>query len=183
MAARTVPTMPDWALNAEITSSLLNQITAYARFWANPPMFKFFQANVQSLPNGGPTTIVLDGTASWDTDSGHSGVSPFGYTIPAGMTGRWDLKWGGAFAGNATGVRDAELRINGNQPAVGGVGGYNQTASAGTCMVTGTTELVLNAGDVVTLVVNQTSGGALNTNVTGGQTCFVSGRLVSLASP
>jgi hypothetical protein len=49
MAARSVPTMPDWTFQEEITSSLLNQITTYSRFWASPPMFRMYQSAVQSL--------------------------------------------------------------------------------------------------------------------------------------
>lgn len=183
MSARTVPTLPTFVTNQVLTASEMTQIMTWLSFWANPPMFKMYQASVQSLPNGGPTTVTMD-TSAYDTDSGRSGTTPFGYTIPTGMGGRWYFAWGVAFTGNATGVRDAELRQNGAVvPTGGGAGGYIQTASAGTCMNIGWVETAAAAADVFTVVANQTSTIALNTNVTSGQTSYFSGRLVSLGNP
>src|SRR5215469_1102417 len=109
MAAPTLPTMPSWSTGQEITSSLLNQITTYAQFWANPPMFKMTQATVQSLATGSFTQVTFD-TLIWDSDSGRQAVTPFSYVIP--FAGRWRFSWKAAFAVNATGSRMSALYQN-----------------------------------------------------------------------
>lgn len=179
MAARTLPTMPDWSTAQEITSSLLNQITAYARFWANPPTFKMHQGTPQTLTTGTTATLALD-TSDWDSDSGRSGTTPFGYVIP--FAGRWHFTWGCAFTGNATGVRVAYLQQSGSTVTAGGAGGFIMTSSAGVCVALGSTRVVCNVGDVITVAAQQTSGGSLAT-VTTGPTSWLDGRLESLANP
>ena len=182
MAARTLPTMPSWSTNQEITSSLLNQITAYAQFWANPPMFKMTQATVQSVASGSFVQITMD-TSIWDTDSGRQSVTPFSYVIP--FAGRWTFSWKVGFAVNATGSRMNALYQNGSVVT----GGQDDTQSVSTAARTtdfaASTESVLcNVGDVMAIYALQDSGGALNTDVgSAGAQSFFEGRLTSLASP
>ena len=179
MAARTLPTMPSWSTGQEITSTLLNQITAYAQFWANPPEFKMHQGVAQTLTTSTTATLTLD-TSDWDSDSGRSGTTPFGYIVP--FAGRWHFTWGCAFTGNGTGVRVAYLQQNGSTVPSGGSGGFIQTSVAGTCIAQGSTRVVCNVGDVITVAAQQTSGGNLAT-IVGGPASWLDGRLESLASP
>lgn len=178
MTARTVPTMPDWTTAQEITSSLLNQITAYARFWANPPMFRMYQSAAQSI-NSGTYTQVLCDTGDYDTDSGRAIATPWSYTIPASMAGRWDFKFKFGFAINATGNRLGALYKNGTILAATEVGGP-ATAATNNPEMAGGDRILCAAGDVISLWTWQNSGGALNTYA---GSCMFSGQLVSLANP
>jgi len=180
MAARTVPTMPDWSLNEEITSSLLQQITTYARFWANRPMFRMYQTVVQSIPNGADTQMTMD-TLDYDTDSGRAGSSPWSYVIPVGMSGRWRFTVLYSAVGNATGARQPKLYKNGALATGGYTGAQASPATAshgGQLVLT----LACAAGDVMGAYAWQNSGGALNTNL-GAQCSVFEGVLESLATP
>lgn len=180
MAARTVPTMPDWTLNQEITSSLLNQITTYNRFWANRPMFRMYQAVAQSIPTGADTQMTMD-TVDYDTDSGRAGSSPWSYVIPVGMTGRWRYTILYSSLANATGARQPKLYKNGALVTGGYTGAQASPATAGhgaQLVIT----LACNAGDVMGAYAWQNSGGPLNT-IVGVQCSVFEGVLESLASP
>lgn len=180
MTARTVPTMPTWTFQEEITSTLLNQITTYTQFWANPPMIRMYQAVSQSVPNITYTQLTLD-TLVYDTDSGRGTSTPWSYTIPVGMTGRWQWSFASAWASNTTGFRVAALYQNGSQvsqmilpPA----------SASGTDLAGRTVTIPCSAGDVIALYGYQSSGGALSTDVgTAGSASYLEGRLVSLANP
>jgi hypothetical protein len=180
MAARTLPTMPSWSTGQEITSSLLNQITAYSQFWSSPPMFSMYQATVQSVATGAYAQITCD-TSLWDTDSGRSATTPYSYTIP--FAGRWEFSWKIGWAVNATGGRLSALYQNGTI-VTGSQTGLQAITDAGrTTDVAASTKTVLcNVGDVMSIWAFQDSGGNLSTDTTGGASYF-EGRLVSLASP
>jgi hypothetical protein len=180
MAARIVPTMPDWTSRQLTTSALLEQITTYVRFWANPPMFRMYQSIAQSIPNNAFTQLTLD-TPDYDTDSGRSGISPYSYTIPAGMTGRWRFTIKNSLAVNATGMRLGQLYKNGvglPQPQKFEV---PNGSFPGQVLITVT--IPVSAGDVMAAYVwqNITGGGALNTDTTTPS--YFEGQLVSLATP
>lgn len=181
MTARTVPTMPDWLAGQKLTATLLNQVTAYSRFWADPPMFSTYQTVVQPVPNSAFTQITCD-TPEFDTESGRAPGTPFLYTIPAGMTGRWDLAGSVSWAINATGGRLSLIYKNG--VLINGAAAQSINAGAGN-----NTNLFIarsvacNAGDTIGLYGWQASGGPLNTNVGSLWPSFLQGRLVSLANP
>lgn len=179
MAARTVPTMPSWGTGALITSSLLNQITAYAQFWANPPMFRMRQGTAQSIPTGGSPTIVTMDTPEYDTDSGRSVASPFSYVIPTGMSGRWYFMVHVPLNTGTSNERDVYVMKNGS-PVVGG----QETMVTGsiTSQISMMT-IPVNAGDVIAAGVYQQSGAAINTFISSPIMPTFEGRLVSLASP
>lgn len=182
MSARAVPTMPDWVFQEEITSSLLNQITTYARFWANPPMFRMYQTIATTLTTSGNYYQLTMDTSDYDTDSGRSNASPYSYTIPPGMGGRWRFGVIASYAANASGVRAAAIYVNGSQandaywqvPSTSGVSILN---------VGGMTAIKVNSGDVISAYGYQTSGGSLATNTVAGLSSVFEGRLESLANP
>jgi hypothetical protein len=177
--ARTLPTMPTWSTGQEITSSLLNQITTYTQFWANPPMFRMYQATVQSIPTATFTQAIMD-TPVYDSDTGRSGTSPYSYVIP--FAGRWTFKLGVGYVGNATGFRIDLLYQNGS--AVTGSQVAEPAMTASSDMPGRSLTIPCNVGDVMAVYTYQNSGGALNTDVGGsGGNSFFEGRLVSLASP
>jgi hypothetical protein len=175
--------MPSFLAGQKLTAALLNQIGTYNTFWANPPMFRMYQAVAQSIPNATNTQVKMDtgtGGGAWDTDSGRSGTTPYSYTIPVGMGGRWRFTWAVEWAFNAVGARVAVLYQNG-VPVTGDtddVAANNDFTSE-----IGTGTVLVTAGDVMSVWGYQNSGGALNTAAAGQFSSFFEGQLVSLASP
>jgi hypothetical protein len=179
VAARTVPTLPTWLAGQKITSTLMNQITTYGQFWANPPMFRMYQSIAQSVPNAVYTQITMD-ALDYDTDSGRAAGTPWSYTIPAGMSGRWTFNWKVGWAINATGARLESLYRNGVAVTAEQSSATNAGASRTADVAASATTIAVNAGDVMSVWAFQESTAALNTDA--GQS-FFEGRLVSLASP
>lgn len=178
MVARTVPTLPTWLAGQKITSTLLNQISTYGQFWADPPMFSMHQVSTQSIGNATYTQITMD-TPDWDTDSGRAVGNPYSYTIPAGMTGRWQFTFKIGWATNAAGNRLGALYKNGAIIQNGEVG-YIAPGAANNPEYGTTVTVVCNAGDVMAVYGYQSSGGALSTQTLDS---FFEGRLISLATP
>ena len=180
MTARSVPVMPNFFAGQKLTGTLMNQVGTYGTFWANKPMFRMYQSVAQSIPNTTDTQITCD-TSHYDTDSGRQGSTPYSYTIPAGMTGRWRFTWSVAMATNTVGSRDAYIKVNGSRitgPETAGVAANNDVTQAD-----GTTVIPVNAGDVVSLWMWQNSGGALSTVASSNNVSVFEGELVSLANP
>lgn len=182
MSARTVPTMPDWTSHEVATSALLEQITTYARFWADPPMFSMYQTLVQSIADDGAFHQITCDTLEDDTDSGRALISPWTYTIPVGMGGRWRISGASSWSGNATGVRAAAIYVNAAQYP-GAFWSCQAAPAANVTTVGGTRTIIAHAGDTVALMGFQHSGGALNTNVAAVLYSYFEGRLESLANP
>ena len=179
MAARTIPTLPTWTAGMRVTGANLAAMVSYQQFWADPPMFRMYQAVAQSINNSTYTQITCD-TSEYDTESGRSGSSPYSYTIPTG--GRWQFTGMISWSGNATGVRIAALFKNGSQ--INGANCSEQAAPAANATnVIVSATVAVTAGDVIGLYGWQSSGGALNTQVGNSFPPFFEGRLISLASP
>ncbi|MDH6134664.1 hypothetical protein P3T37_004068 [Kitasatospora sp. MAA4] len=178
MAARLLPTAPAWSANQEITSTLLNQISTYLQFWANPPSFRAEQHTVQSLANATTAQITCETTVH-DSDTGLSTSSPFSYVVP--FAGIWDFDGGVGFAANATGLRAPMICQNGTQINGGGPI-YSQVANSA-LFLTSAKGVVCNVGDVIGLYAQQQSGAALSTSNSSGQYSWFAGRLVSLQTP
>jgi hypothetical protein len=147
---------------------------------ANPPTFRMYQSVGQSIPNTTNTTFTLD-TSEWDSDSGRSGVSPYGYTIPVGMGGRWDFRWGVSWNSNTTGIRKGMVFKNGTE--VQSLLFDTSTNSGDVYAVIGTSSAPCSAGDVITLVGFQNCGGPLTTQADSQYASFLEGWLASQGSP
>lgn len=178
MTARTLPTMPSWTANQEITSSLLNQITTYAQFWANPPSFRAEQHASQNITSGSNTQVTCE-TVIHDSDSGLSLVTPFSYVVP--FAGIWDFDGMVGIAFNATGWRGPQIYqngtvINGAQP----IYAPSTITSATPALAKG---VVCNVGDVIALYFGQNSGSTLATPAGGAQCSWFAGTLRSLQTP
>jgi len=179
LTARTIPTLPTWLAGMRITGANLALMVSYAQFWANPPEFRMHQSLTQSVSNTTWTQITCD-TSDYDSDTGRSGSTPFAYTIPAGMTGRWSFGWVLPWASNGTGARAANLYRNGTATST-----YPITPAAGsTATCTGWADRILcNAGDVMSLFGWQSSGGSLGTFIAADSVAVLWGKLDSLATP
>lgn len=178
MSARAVPTMPTWSAGQQMTSTLMNQITTYTQFWANPPMFRMRQTVVQLIPNATFTQVICD-NPDYDSDSGRALGTPWSYTIPAGMSGRWRFGLKDSFATNASGIRLVQLYKNGI--GISDVQDFMLPNGVFPTQVTMTDTVPVAAGDVMSMWCYQSSGGGLNTDTTTPS--VFSGQLVSLASP
>lgn len=181
MATRTIPTLPNWTAGMRVTGANLAAMVSYQQFWANPPMFSMYQIVAQSIPNATDTQVLMDSNEH-DTDSGRSGSSPYSYTIPSGMTGRWRFTCCVKFGGNATGIRQTKLFKNGTLVNAAQSAGQAGPATDFTGYVL-SREFLCNSGDVIAVYGYQNSGGALNTNVGGSLNSYFEGQLVSLANP
>lgn len=179
MTARTIPIMPNFFAGQKLTGTLMNVLGAYPVFWANPPMFRMFQSIAQAVATSTVTQITLD-TSQFDSDSGRAGTSPYSYTIPVGMSGRWWFNWSIPWAATATNFSDAILYKNGS-PVTGGTGAAAQNSDH---MTPGENSTIpVNAGDTIALYGYQTTGGSLGTFTNSQYVPYLEGRLVSLATP
>lgn len=182
MAARTVPTMPDWSSGQKLTSALLQQITTYNRFWANPPRFRMYQTLAQSVPNNAYAQITMDALQA-DTDSGRAAGTPWSYTIPAGMSGIWEFKIKIMWAPSATGSRLASVGRNGTTDSTAELAALPASAAFASAPGVVAVSLPVSAGDAMSAWGLQDSGGALNTRLNATGASYFEGRLISLASP
>lgn len=178
MTARTVPTLPTWTAGQRVLASQLQSITTYGLFQSSPPSFRMYQAIAQSIANNTWTQITCD-TSVYDSDTGRGGSTPWAYTIPTGMAGRWQFSVKSGWASNATGMRAAALYKNGSPVADMQVNEQAATGQPSFVLSTGTP--VVAAGDVMSIWGFQSSGGALNTDATSFST--FEGRLASWGSP
>lgn len=181
MTARSVPTLPSWLTlgGTVVTQSEMQQLNTYMQFFSSPPMFRMYQTIAQSVANTTWSQITCD-TSEWDTDTGRAGSTPWSYTIPAGMAGRWQFTGLYASAPNSAGARVGALYQNGSPAPAAQIPGIGTASVNGGSLVPVT--IACNAGDVMSLWGWQSTGSALNSAVSGQQS-YLEGRLVSLASP
>lgn len=138
-----------------------NGITGPVNFLANPPVYRNSLSSSQSIPNATTTKVTLNSTAT-DNYSGYTAASST-YTVQ--RAGLYLAHGNVAFSANTGGHRVVGIAVNGTTywgP------GY-QAAPAGLVIATKTQIFSLQAGDTVTLEVQQDSGGSLalsNTEVT-----------------
>lgn len=167
------PTPYQWNVGDIGSASLLNaQLYNGLTFLENQPVFFGVQASAQTLATGSNAAITLD-TGVVDTYGGHSNSTNnsryvaqiAGYYLMSGCVG---------YQTNASGFRQAQLRVNGSYFQ----GGTNeQAASSSSFAVTISSPLVikyLNVNDYAEIWGWQTSGGNLNTTAFGDQACSLS---------
>jgi hypothetical protein len=181
MAARSLPTAPNFPANSELTSTQLNEFVTWNAFWASPPCFRAEQhvSGGQSIPNSTNTQVTCE-TVVHDSDSGLSTVSPYSYTVP--FAGVWDFSGTVGMASNTTGIRQPGILQNGTY--INGAGPEYGEFSGVMVMHVVASGVLCNVGDVIGLYVFQNSGAALSTYTSLGQGCSVfAGKLVSLQNP
>lgn len=115
----------------------------------------------QSIPNNIATAVDLTAVDTFDTDGLHdpAGANPSRITL--GLIGKWEIRCAVGYSANATGVRRAQILLN------GGSWSFAQVASAGagSQTVVAHSDVVVNTAitDYVQVAGLQDSGGALNT--------------------
>lgn len=180
MTARAIPSMPTWLAGQKLTATLLNQVSTFGNFWADPPTVRMYQSVTQSLANTIDTQITLD-ASQWDSDTGRVATTPYNYVIPSGFGSnlRFTFSYATAFAASATGSRATYLKKNGTR-VTGST--FDIAANNDITIVGGTSSTTVNAGDVIALWAWQNSGGPLNTTISA-DTSFLEGWLRGTGSP
>lgn len=128
----------------------------------NPkPMCRVSNSAAISVANATATAVTFD-TESYDVGGMHSTSSNTNrITIPSGGGGVYSIGGSIQWAANATGARAVYIRVNGATI----IELDEITPFAAATITHGvSTQYKLAAADYVELIVNQTSGGALNTN-------------------
>ncbi len=122
----------------------------------------------QSIANNTATALAFGGTDAYDPEGFHDpGVNSTRHTIPAGRGGTYRFLAGIQWASNPTGTRHLWLRRNND--GANAIGFAIQDAvSAGVHLMQVVGDASLVAGDYVEVVCQQTSGGALNSEVGNG---------------
>lgn len=174
----TLPSFRTWVTGEIVTAAELNSnVRDAGNFFLSWPVFEGRQTVAQSLTNNTSTPITLD-TEDIDTDNGHSTVTNTSRYVGA-TAGRFEVCGKVGFASNATGTRVAWLAKNGT--AINGSGTQVSAAAGGavTLLPTPRMTVTLNGTtDYVEVLGVQTSGGALNTDVTTLDQSILSVRMV-----
>jgi len=166
-ALPVIPTFVDGVLS----STTDNQLAAAVAFLFTPPRARLVQTVAQSLTTSVWAAATFDAEvfdlfpAGYGATGGHSTSSNTSrYTCE--FPGTYLLSGNGSFANNATGIRATRWAVNGTA--------VNATASGTTALTGNPTSVgaagfsvVLAVGDYVELQLFQSSGGALNTSVSG----------------
>lgn len=146
-------------MNARIDQNL-NLLAANFGLVQAPTIFIGQQQTPQSLTSGSASALTID-TEVIDVYGGHTGTSTQ-YIVPAALNGmRLRYVVNILYTGNATGARIAH--VNQNTVLVPGMNaswGVNSATGAG-IIVTGSS--LVATGDVIEMVGEQISGGALST--------------------
>jgi hypothetical protein len=175
----TLPSFRTWTAGEVVTAAFFNSnVRDAGNFFLSWPVAELRQTVAQSLATGASTAVTMD-TEDVDTDNGHSTVTNTSrYT---GQTaGRFQCSGKVGFAANAAGVRVVWLSKSGT--AINGSGVEeitNTVAAAVTLLPTATMTTFLNGStDYLEVFALQTSGGALNTDVTTFDQSILSVRMV-----
>lgn len=125
---------------------------------------RVYRSTSQTLTTGAPAAISFD-TERYDLGGFWVVGSPTRLTVP--VTGRYLITACAAFASNATGVRNIDLRIGGATV----IGSQLQVAASGIItIVSVATVYEIAASDYVEMICFQNSLGNLNVNSTGNYT-------------
>lgn len=146
------------------TGSYLNSsITNLGNFVLGKPICSMRQTVAQSLAVSGTDYALTFNVEEVDRDNGHSTTTNTNrYTAQTAGYYYFDAK--ASFTGNATGTRSARFRKNGtNIQDSGMITPYALNTNA--CVLPLYTFVYLAVGDYVEIILNQSSGGALNTSV------------------
>lgn len=157
--AYAVPT--NFAAGAVLTEAQLDVLGNDIIFLANPPKCRVYNSAAISITTSGADQALTFNSERFDADTMHSTSVNTG-RITFTTAGTYDVGCAVGFAGHATGRRTVRLRVNGTtviavdeRPAVSS-GIPDNTA------IVLSTMYAFSAGDYVEVVVQQTSGGALN---------------------
>lgn len=143
-------------------------LMTYAQKVDGLPLGFFTKSGTQSIPTSGTAAAVTWDTESLDTDAAHDTVTNNSrYTAKTAGYYRCyaQVEW----AGNATGTRDIEFRVNGVATSYLKAHSGSSPASNNCTATSGVLPVRLAVNDYIEVFVTQTSGGALLVNITAGE--------------
>lgn len=165
----------------DITTSQLVTAAIMNAYWnenvrtlANPLCVRAYHNAAQSIPNGALTVLAFNNERYRVGGMHDTATNNSRFTLPS--AGVYHVTFVGEFAVNATGVRQAALRLNGTTYI--DAMSTNGNASIGT-QVKLSTDYKFAGGDYVEVLVRQDSGGALNLSVAGNYSPEVTARWVA----
>jgi len=124
------------------------------------PTCRVFHSANQSCTNGTLTTLLFD-SERYDPAGCHSTTTNTErITVPTGAGGKWAFGATVSFAANATGQRQVRILLNGSTVLAEDI--RDAAAGGEVTSITVSGQYALSAGDYLTVVARQTSGGALN---------------------
>lgn len=163
----TVPVTRTWVAGEVVTAAYMNNnITAVLGWLLAPALLRCRQIVSQSCANGAVTPLTFT-AEDVDTTGMHS-TSVNTSRATAVYPGWYRTGGGGTIAGNATGQRVLEWIVNGGFPP-GASSSWQGWSAAVNRGVAKSVLMYLNVGDYLELTMNQNSGGALSTAVSGGE--------------
>lgn len=175
----TIPTITTRVAGTVLTAAQLNEIQTWSQFVISPPQCSAYAGAAQTLTNNTVTAIALnselfDNVQSGDTAS-HDNTTN-NSRIVCRTSGKYEMAGAIRFVSNATGLREARIRLNGTTDLVK-ANGIATAASSTDCQTT-VIVVALTAGDYIELTGLQTSGGNLDT-VLGREVTFLRFRFIS----
>jgi len=170
----TVPVPTTWVDGTVVHGSDLNtQVRDSVNFLLGPPMCQVNSVSgIASLANATNSAAITFDAETYDNDNMHSiGTNPSRVIIQT--LGWFDIQTFIGYAGNATGQRYMQLRLNSAGSATGGTFitsngvGVGDAHGAAFSPAINITYQAVNVGDYFEIFGWQSSGGALA--ITGGQ--------------
>lgn len=160
MSNLPVPTQRTWSVNDVVTAAMMNSnVRDAVNFLANPPLFVGYSAASASYANNTWQGMLID-TNTVDTYGGHSTtVNTSRYT--GQVAGWYDLTVRSTWASNATGVRGVALSVVNSATVDSSAAVQTVATSGGVVLIQASARRYLNAGDYITFLAFQNSGGTL----------------------
>lgn len=153
----TVPVPKSFGVNEVLTAATMNkELRDAVNFILNPP--RVFASGVNQTVATAVYTPVAMPNETYDTDGMHDPATN-NSRITIVTPGLYDLKGMLFWNTNATGMRGAQIRLNGTGALV-----YDFRPTTTTVVQETVIETYLNAGDYIELCAYQNSGANLNTS-------------------
>lgn len=163
----TLPSFRTWVAGEIVTAAYLNaNVRDAGNFFLSWPVFEGRQTVAQSIANSTSVAITFD-TEDIDTDNGHSTVTNTSRYTPQ-TAGRFQISGGYTFVANATGVRNADIWKNGSGVNAGSASYPANGSQISRYSTRAMTQTANGSTDFFEIAAFQTSGGALNTDVSLG---------------
>ena len=168
-----IPVPHTWTAGDSATSANLQTLTDTGLYLlgsatsggSKKPVFRGRQTIAQSLATSGTFFSVTLDTEDDDYDNSHSTTTNTS-RFTAATAGRHAVFYGCGFTGNATGSRLLQLAANGTA-LLGSEFGFGTVPNAGHVELVGSFIVNLNVNDYLEMQAMQSSGGALNTFLSG----------------
>ena len=154
-------TPPNFTAGTPLAEGDLDILSDDIAFLANPPKCRIYNSANLSIPHNTATTLTFNSERQ-DTDTMHSTSVNTG-RITMNTAGFYIVGISLEFASNATGTRRVDVSVGATVIA----SEIDSAVSGDVTRKVVSTGYQFAAGDYVTFIVTQTSGGALNVNAGG----------------